>query len=81
MHEIGHNLGAEHGDPSPMAARVTFAPIMRLNCIGGIEGCLDHWGVNNDSKYLSKKLPAVLVNRANDISKPFHYLNYQSETQ
>lgn len=34
-HEIGHNLGAEHGDASPMGEFMSIIPTMKQGCIGG----------------------------------------------
>lgn len=75
MHEIGHNLGAEHGDPDPMVKQTTFYPHMKPDCIGA-EGCIDSWDVNSESKRIDKKLPATLVTRANNSTPGRKYLNY-----
>jgi RHS repeat-associated protein len=79
-HEIGHNLGGEHKDSSPMKEEVYFYPIMKSGCVGG-EGCVERWQVANGSSTISPKLPVTLLNR---IENPVvrTYLNYpKSPTQ
>ncbi|SJZ85874.1 DUF6443 domain-containing protein [Sediminibacterium ginsengisoli] len=78
MHEIGHNLGAEHSDPSPMSAEAVFIAFMRPGCLGGA-GCIEKWDVNSDSKNFDKKLPATIVDRANASTKGRKYLKYPEE--
>ncbi len=73
-HEIGHNLGAEHGDASPMAEQVSFYPIMKSGCLGG-EGCIERWQISNGSTSISNKLPPTLINRIESPVGP-RYLNY-----
>ncbi|HVU95516.1 MAG TPA: DUF6443 domain-containing protein [Puia sp.] len=56
-HEIGHNLGAEHGDASPMAATMNFG-MKKPDCVLG-----DCWVPNVPDAPVSSKLAPILLNR------------------
>jgi RHS repeat-associated protein len=71
LHEIGHNLGGEHGDPSPMQSALSFDPIYKKDCMGN---CFDGWKLS-DGTYLSNKLAPVLINRINNPVGGRQYLN------
>jgi hypothetical protein len=68
-HEIGHNLGGEHGDVTPMAATMTFGR-QKPNCLG------DCWEPYVPSSPVSNRLAPTLLQRIeNPVDRK--YLKYE----
>jgi RHS repeat-associated protein len=68
-HEIGHNLGGEHGDATPMAATMTFGR-QKPNCLGN---CWEPYVPTNP---ISNRLaPSLLQRIENPVDRK--YLKYQ----
>ncbi|MEZ4826280.1 MAG: RHS repeat-associated core domain-containing protein [Bacteroidia bacterium] len=74
LHEIGHNLGGEHGDSSPMGAHVTvFYRKADPNCMGNCPQV-----PSTEIKTLSKKFTPTIINRINK-SVGRNYLDYEKK--
>jgi hypothetical protein len=74
-HEIGHNLGGEHGDPSPMNFHMNLSDLPNFGCLG-----CQATEKNVPFERISLKLAPTLLDRINNfVGKK--YIKYRADAQ